>query len=272
MKTYKNSELGFEIALPKQWPYPIKVSSDSIVFFNSKNETMNMVVGPLAPERLPDYTKFEFQQYAHRKKYEKLEFGEIRVGETDHIWAKYRIKPGEFAKKYMIVFGGIEYAITALCTNEAIISQRESGWDEIVKSFRLSKWREQDKESLNIRRKNVAGEIYQEAYEAASKGKYSEACSLLRKCLDENPNHILAHKEIAFILKNTGDVKGALVHRQKVKQLDPSDRVNCFNLAGIYVMLGQKGKALQEIDELLGKEPNNSLFLEFRKKIKDFKP
>ena len=40
MKTYKNSELGFEIALPKQWPYPIKVSSDSIVFFNSKNETM----------------------------------------------------------------------------------------------------------------------------------------------------------------------------------------------------------------------------------------
>jgi tetratricopeptide (TPR) repeat protein len=272
MKTYENDELGFKIDIPKQWLYPVRVASDSFVFYNTRSETMNIVVGPLQPERLLEFTENEFRQYVIRKGCTDLEFGRIHIGDKDHLWASYCIEPGKWAKKYMIVFGGIEYAITAICSDKNKLAENEIVWDTIVKSFRLCRWRQQDLAALDSTRSRIAGELYAKGYEAASKGHYSEACKLLKQCLNDDPHHILAHKELAFILKNTGDVSGALPHRLKVKQLDPSDKTNCFNLAGIYAMLGEKEKALQEIDELIKKEPCNSKFQKFKKIIMDYNP
>ena len=269
MKSYKNNELGFEIEIPDQWPGPKRVAKNTLLFNRSPIEIFNFVIGPILPERLLEYTEFEFRQYAQRKKHTDLEFGRIAVEGKDHVWARYCMVDGNWAKKYLIVFGRVEYAITGICTNKNTLSEREAIWDTIVKSFRISEWRQQNADEIDARRKRVAGELFAKAYDVAALGHYEEACSLLKKCIAENPNHILAHKELAFVLKNTGDVKGALPHRQKVKQLDPSDSVNRFNLAGIYAMLGKLDDALGELDELLKIEPENSIYLKLKKAIED---
>ena len=268
MKLYKNTEFGFEIEIPDHWPSPIKVAADSLMFNCFPVEAMNFVIGPLLPERLLEYTEFEFRHYAQKKKHTNLEFGRISVGEKDHVWARYCMINGIWAKKYMIVFGRVEYAVTATCADRRTFLERESTWDTVVKSFRLSGWKQQNADAIDERRKRVAGELFAKAYDAAALGRYAEACDLLEQCIADNPNHILAHKELAFILKNMGDVKGALPHRLKVKQLDPSDNVNRFNLAGIYAMLGELDNALSELEVLLKKEPENPMYLKLKKAIK----
>jgi len=266
MKNYKNRTHGFEIDIPKHWPNPIELTPESLVFNCTPKESLNFVVGPLIPERISEYTEFEFRQYAQKKGYSNLDFGRISVGNKNHVWARYNMG-GLWTKKYMIVFGGIEYSITATCYFPEMLTEMEKVWDAVVGSFLLSKEREEDIAYLNLNRSQIAGELYAQAYELISRGIYMEACNLLNQCLENDPDHILAHKELAFILKNTGDVKGALPHRQIVKRLDPSDKVNCFNLAGILAMLGEKETALQEIEELLLMEPDNPVFNSLRKAV-----
>jgi tetratricopeptide (TPR) repeat protein len=163
------------------------------------------------------------------------------------------------------MFSGVEYAITASCANQRILANREIIWDMVVKSFRLTEWAERDVNFIKSERIRVAGELYGRAYEEAAKGHYSEARSLLNECLDKNPNHRLAHKELAFLLKNMGNLEEALSHHQIVKQLDPSDQVNRFNLAGILFILKESDKALKGIEELLVMDPNNPRFLELKR-------
>jgi tetratricopeptide (TPR) repeat protein len=267
MKTYQDKNLGFAIDIPGQWPYPIRVAPDNLLFDRSPIEVFNFVVGPCLPERLLEYTEFEFRQYVQKQGYFDLEFGRILVGGKDHVYTRYKMGNGVWIKKYMIVFAGIEYAITASCNNQQTFIERENTWDAVVKSFRLSKSREHDNATIKAQRSNIAGELYQSAYEAAAQGRYPEACTLLEKCLSDNPDHILAHKELAFVLKNTGKVSGALSHRLTVKRLDPSDTVNRYNLANLYSLLGAKQDALREIAELLVMEPHNPMFVELRKNL-----
>lgn len=259
MKTYTNRTFGFEIDIPEHWPNPVEHSPDSLVFNCAPRESLNFVIGPIASERLPKYTEFEFGKYILKNGYSDLEFGRISVHNREHVCARYNMK-GLWTKKYMIVLGGIEYLITATCNFPEMFEELVKTWDVIVKSFRLSRENEEQIAYLNSRRSQIAGELYAKAYEEASKGNYPQACALLNQCLENNPNHILAHKELAFILKNTGDPNGALPHRQIVKRLDPSDTVNRFNLAGILVMVGENQQALQEVEELLRIEPGNAMF------------
>jgi len=265
MKIYQNEELGFELHIPDDWPSALNMSPDSIVFDCSPVERLNIIVGPLVPERLLEYTQIEFIQYAKAQRYTEVEVGIINVEDKDHAWARYNMGNENWTKKYMVAFSGIEYAITASCLGKSNFLEKEKQWDMIVKSFRLSKRRRQEINALSEYRSNVAGKLFEKAYEAASEGRYQEACIILENFLKENPNHILAHKELAFILKNTGDIKDALVHRQIVKRLDPADQVNRYNLAMIYYMLGSKGEAIQEIDDLLTQNPNDRRYIETKK-------
>lgn len=174
---------------------------------------------------------------------------------------------GTRAKKYMVVFAPLEFAATAICPDPEAFPEREKTWDAIVRSFRPCDWLEEAVVDLDEERARRAGGLFATAYEASAKGRYPEACALLEQCLRDNPHHILAHKELAFVLKNTGDVRGALPHRLEVKRLDPSDTVNRFNLAGLYALLGATADAVREADELLAMEPHNPMFLELRRAL-----
>jgi tetratricopeptide (TPR) repeat protein len=265
MKTYRNDELGFEISIPENWSNPIIKDSYGVIFNCSPIEMFNIIVGPLIPERILEYTAAEFRQYAESKNYSDLIIGKINIGNKEHVWAKYNMGREHWTKKYMVVFGGIEYAITGTCYNKEKSSEKEEIWDNIVRSFRLSEWRRKQAEALKEYRSLRASELFEKAYEASSEGRYLDACNMLEECLEKDPNHILAHKEIAFILKNTGDPNRALSHRIKVKELDPSDRVNLYNLAMLFYILGDKAEAMKEINELLKMNPNNKRYIETRR-------
>ena len=115
MKTYCNEKLGFEIDVPDEWPSPQTLGPDALLFDRAPMERFNFVIGLLLPERLQEYTEFEFRTYIQKQGFTDLDFGRIAVGGKDHVWARYRMRDGTWTKKYMIVFAGIEFAITASC-------------------------------------------------------------------------------------------------------------------------------------------------------------
>lgn len=269
MKKYKNEALGFEIDIPEEWPHATILESNCLMFDQAPIERFNFVIGFLLPERLLEYTEFEFKQFAQKHGHTDLNFGRILVGGIDHVWARYQMASGVWTKKYVVVFSGVEYAITASCYNQQMFVERERIWDAVVNSFRLTKWAERDVDFVKTERIRVAGGLYGRAYEEAAKGHYAEASALLKECIDQNPNHVLAHKELAFILKNTGNLKDALAHRRIVKQLDPLDKVNRFNLVGILVMLKENANALDEVEELFAMDPNNPKFVELKRVVNE---
>ena len=67
-----------------------------------------------------------------------MELGRFIVEGKEHVWARYYMWGGVWTKKYMLVFGGTEYAITATCLNEKLLLEMEKGWDAIANSFRIS--------------------------------------------------------------------------------------------------------------------------------------
>lgn len=146
----------------------------------------------------------------------------------------------------MIVFGGVEYTITGTCNNPQWFAQREKEWDIIVSTFHLlvpvydnikssekvERYREKRREIIDqrIEMRESTGVLYTRAYEAVSLGQFKTARVLLEDCLRENPNHVLAHKELGVVLKKLGNIKGAICHRWEVKRLAPNDLINRANL------------------------------------------
>jgi hypothetical protein len=135
---------------------------------------------------------------------------------------------GLWVKKYMIVLSGTEYAITGICADQRTFEQREQSWEAIVTSFRLlgpvndssrnigeilaarifrARHPEQDvvlKAPLDPQVRE-ADRLYAEAFDAVAVGQYAKARVLLERCLRDNPDHVLAHKELAVVLWTLGD-------------------------------------------------------------------
>ena len=266
-KTFRHAEGGFELDVPEDWSLAAGGSPDDIRC--RPDEAIHFAVGPPLPGHLPDFVEREFTRFALGKGYENLEFGRISVGGKEHVWARYHEGRGEWTKKYMLAFGGIQYVITTSGANRTTFAQREKVWDAMVSSFRLSESREQDIAKQKAHRSAIAGNLYERAYQAVAGGRYSEARLLLERCLADDPDHVLAHKELAVVLKKLGDLKGALAHRVEVKRLDPSDTVNRFNLADLLAVLGARGDALREIEELQAMEPNNPNFRALAMALRD---
>jgi hypothetical protein len=277
MKTYRNEKHGFEIDIPKEWlPAPIPGGGRrDFIQLGCPDEAFNFEIGPLVPERLLEYTESEFRLYAQIRGFTDLEFGRILVGGSEHVCARYRIPDpwgSRWNKKYMIVFGGMEYAITATCNDPQWFAQREKAWDAIVASFRLGESRQQAINKQSGRRRAAGGLLYEQAYQAVAEGRYFEARDLLERCLREDPNHTLAHKELAVVLRQLGDIRGALAHRREVKRLDPSDLLNRVNLVTLLQLLGAKEDALREIQELLEIHPDRPTFREIKESLKKDHP
>ena len=148
MKSYKNELCGFEINIPEEWKVPTTTTPQlpfdkSIVFDCGTNEAFNIQIGPLLPESTLDFTERSFSEYAQNNLYTNLEFGRVVVEGKKHVWARYYMGSNRWTKKYLIVLGGAEYAITGTCFDFNLL-EREKVWDRVAASFRLSISNKQD--------------------------------------------------------------------------------------------------------------------------------
>jgi len=299
MKTYRNDRHGFEIDVPENWsapdnpriiervlePMPLADPHDAFQL-GCMDEAFNFVINPLGIEPSLEDTELEFTIWAQDHRFHDVEFGRITVVNRDHVWARYRIE-GQMGtrwnKKYMIVLNATEYSITGTCNDPQWFAGREQAWDAIVESFRLltpiddpdqDTYRNHrllaQRRELNERRllmRTAAGVLYGRAFDAVESGDYSEARALLEQCLSETPDHTLAHKEMAVVLKKLGDRKGALRHRKELKRLAPSDYDSRTDLVELLAGCGHRKEAMREVDELIALVPNDSRFQELKKSL-----
>jgi tetratricopeptide (TPR) repeat protein len=300
MKTYRSDRHGFEIDIPEAWLEPEHPELVEKLFgeappitdphdwnqIGCADEAFNFVINPLGMEPPLEDTEDEFTIYAHDHEFRGLEFGRITVRNKDHVWARYSIQDPmgtRWNKKYMIVFGGTEYSITGTCDDAQWFSKRESAWDAIVTSFRLlvptamfdpdpyrnyrlaDQRREITEKRAMIR--DIGGTLYGQAYDACEMGNYSQARALLERCLSENPDHELAHKEMVVVLKALGDKKGALRHRKAIKQLNPSDTLSRVDLVKLLAGCGYRKQAVREVDELIAQKPHEAIYQNLKKEL-----
>ena len=300
MKTYRNDKHNFEIDVPENWspppaqayeymkmlnPLPAGMQKD-VIQYGCYDEAFNFEIGPLFPEPLLEDTEVEFKLFVRTRGFKDLHMGRIVVAGKEHVCASYCIDDEmgkRWNKKYMIVFGGVEYAITGTCQDPHWFVKREKDWDAIVQTFhplepyddaanltnRADRYREQRREIVQgrIQMRDALGELYAQAYEFVAMGRYREARSLLEQCLRENPDHVLAHKELAVVLERLGDIKGTIHHRTEVKRLAPDDNVNRSKLDRLLVGSGRESEDLHNVREVLKTMPGHPVYRDMEKQL-----
>ncbi len=298
LKTYCNEHHGFEIDVPENWtlstkraPFPVILLGfirgvrpyADIQFECDSGETLNFMIERMPVELPPDINQLMFTLNAQDMEYTDLESGRITLGGKEHACARYCIGGKVWSKKYMIVLGGVGYAITASCCDNVKFAEKEKRWDAVVASFRLTAVPERsgaaasrysamienmrDNLERRLALRESCGLLYGRAYEAVAENRVSDALSLLKRCLAESPDHILAHKEMAVVMKKLGHSKEALAHRWEVKRLDPADTANRYNLVELLAERGDRRGALVEAEELLALDPNNTAYGDLRVKL-----
>ena len=232
-RTYRNTRRGFELDVPEDWSlstvhlpwqialqgriFGLNLRADALLTCGS-NESLNVVLERFEPELSPDVNELLFTLNAQDMEHTDLEFGRITVAGKEHAWARYMASGRLPSKKYMIILGGIGYGITAVCTDPKARELREKVWDEMAASLRLlgsvedsatadrKDYRAQQlverlREMLELRleRRTHCGLLYGRAYDAVEAERYPEARVLLKRCLRDDPDHRLAHKEMAVV-------------------------------------------------------------------------
>lgn len=257
MRTYRDKQAGFEVDLPSDWSLPTQGTWQDISC--QPDEGVDFLVG-VHPPTHPEFIERQFEELAHSKGYVGLTVGRIAAAGGEHVWARFQMSGGRWAKKYVLVFGPTHYFLTFSAQSRSTLVRREPVWDALVRSFRLTPSAGEEMRALEMHRRRVAGDSYERAFEAVGRGDYLLARTLLERCLSESPDHVLAHKEMAVVLKALHDYRSAVAHRKEVRRLDPNDKINRYNLADLLATLGEKAEALREIEALLKLDPTDQLF------------
>lgn len=178
-RTYRNDQLGFEIDVPRDWRLPMREAirtpfGEAILFGYGASEVFNIQIGEAIPEPI-EQTEREFKRYSQEKQYTEVELGRITVGDREHVWARYRMGTGDWAKKYLIIFAETEFAMTANCFDRRRFDEMENIWDAVVRSFRQLTPLKPRKPTGKIERMKQAAQFAERGFAYFRAGRYQEA-------------------------------------------------------------------------------------------------
>ena len=179
MKICRIKALGIEISVPREWSLaarePIETPfGQEIVFRCGEHEQFNIQIGPSFSQSREEIER-DFRRYALGKHYTDLDLGRIVVGDSEHVWARYLMGTGDWAKKYLIVFGSTEYDMTASCFGNHVLAERERIWDRAVESFRLTAPASPRRATGSLDRMREAGACFEKGYSHFGAGRYWDA-------------------------------------------------------------------------------------------------
>ena len=214
-----------------------------VEFICGSEESLNVSVMALGADMPPDVNELMMTLEAQDHEFTDPVFGRIMVGGREHATARYIAWGRVHSKKYQLVFAGRGYALTAASPDAERAAAHEGLWDAIAGTFRLLPWaadeaarftphprqstitnRLTEELEMRLERRAVGGALYGRAYEAVAEGDYSTARKLLERCLADDPDHVLAHKELAVIYEKQGNLRRAVEHRRAVHRLIPRMR------------------------------------------------
>jgi Tfp pilus assembly protein PilF len=89
-----------------------------------------------------------------------------------------------------------------------------------------------------------------------AKGDAKTAIRFFEKTLLKNPNHILAHYDMAAAFRDQGKSNEAIARYQKVVEINPKFSEALSNLGGFYFRDGQVDKAIESFQSAIAAYPN----------------
>lgn len=138
---YRNQHFGFELELPAGWSEPgffKKVFSAGRYaqqsmhpeFYGHNNSSIKIASGPISPGLSAKQQKSNLEKIAQKYGHDVIELDTINVGGINHATMLCRIPGVGVIKNYSLIFGSMEYLITA-----------QGDWEEcdsIIKTFKLT--------------------------------------------------------------------------------------------------------------------------------------
>jgi superkiller protein 3 len=89
-----------------------------------------------------------------------------------------------------------------------------------------------------------------------AKGDAETAIGFFEKALRKNPDHILAHYDMAAAFRDQGKIREAIARYQKVIELNPEFSEALSNLGGYYFRDGKVDKAIESFQSAITAYPN----------------
>lgn len=95
------------------------------------------------------------------------------------------------------------------------------------------------------------------AQAAEQQGRRTNAMSLYRAALDQDPSLVEAHNNLANLLDASGATQEALLHYQTAIRLAPAAPQACENLGAMLLNLGRFDEAMQQYQEAARRQPGD---------------
>ncbi len=102
-------------------------------------------------------------------------------------------------------------------------------------------------------------EDYKELQNLISKKKYKKAEKRLKNWLKSDPENVIFHLDLGFVLVNRSKTDKAIEHYKKVMRLAPENPSGHAGLGFVYSKQGKKQKAIKQFKKSLEMDPSNAM-------------
>jgi tetratricopeptide (TPR) repeat protein len=113
---------------------------------------------------------------------------------------------------------------------------------------------------MNADRDEQLGALFKRGYALVDKGRFAEAKPIFEACLWFGPHpqyDVAIRQELARVLRELGDLEGALALRLDAKSLQPDRHANLWKLADLLCEMGRYGEALKEAEAAMRFAPDH---------------